>query len=128
MATKRSGNASSDVLGKWYVERAKFVPMRLTLKERKTLRLVDAFLTTSNYVDRVDLAQHANPTRRVHEKLRCIATTFIGLVAALDYAKGKDLASSFEFVTHADTFRDAFEVARRYKIMNPDRLRDSYGG
>lgn len=124
---KPGGAQELETLNKWFVERAKSVPMRLTLEERKTLRLVDAFLRGSSYVDRVDVSLHANANKRLNEKLRCIATTFVGLISALDYGKGKELAESFEFAQYAEAFRTMFEIVRRYKIMNPDRLRDSYG-
>jgi len=142
MSSQSMPESEQEILGKWFVERAKFVPMRLTLEERKTLRLVDAFLKGSTYVDHVDSVYAAttsttagagggetnkNRMKRVHEKLRCIATTFIGFIAALDYEAGKELARTNNFSQYADVFRTAFEIARRYKIMNPDRLRDSYG-
>lgn len=124
-----------DLLGKWYLERAKFVPMRLTLEERKRLRLVDAFLKGSTYVDRVDsvyqanAAKHDNKARlkRMNEKIKCITTTFIGFVGALNFEAGKELSTTRDFARYAEEFRSSFEIARRYKIMNPDKLRDSYG-
>ena len=139
-----SSNNTDDleVLSKWFVERAKSVPMRLTLEERKRLRLVDAFLRGSTYVNRIDAvysatlsapnassnaASMANKTKRMHEKLRCIATTLVGLIGALDYNAGKEVAESLDFRKYANVLRESFEIARRYKIMNPDRLRDSYG-
>lgn len=35
--------------GAWFEERAKFIPLRLTLSERKFLRLVEASLQVSDY-------------------------------------------------------------------------------
>ena len=37
-------------VGEWFVERSKFIPMRLTLAERKYLRLLEAALNVSEYV------------------------------------------------------------------------------
>ena len=37
-------------VGEWYVERSKYIPMRLTLGERKYLRLLEAALNVSEYV------------------------------------------------------------------------------
>ena len=37
-------------VGEWFVERSKYIPMRLTLMERKYLRLLEAALTVSEYV------------------------------------------------------------------------------
>ena len=37
-------------VGEWFVERSKHIPMRLTLMERKYLRLLEAALSVSEYV------------------------------------------------------------------------------
>ena len=37
-------------VGEWFVERSKYIPMRLTIGERKYLRLLEAALTVSEYV------------------------------------------------------------------------------
>ena len=37
-------------VGEWFVERSKYIPMRLTLAERKYLRLLEAALSVSEYV------------------------------------------------------------------------------
>ena len=37
-------------VGEWFVERSKYIPMRLTLLERKYLRLLEAALSVSEYV------------------------------------------------------------------------------
>lgn len=36
--------AIGENVGDWYIERAKYTPVRLTLKERKLLRLLEAAL------------------------------------------------------------------------------------
>jgi len=37
-------------VGEWFVDRSKYIPMRLTLMERKYLRLLEAALNVSEYV------------------------------------------------------------------------------
>ena len=37
-------------VGEWFVKRSKYIPMRLTLVERKYLRLLEAALSVSEYV------------------------------------------------------------------------------
>lgn len=37
-------------VGEWFVERSKYIPLRLTLGERKYLRLLEAALSVSEYV------------------------------------------------------------------------------
>ncbi|GFH12888.1 uncharacterized protein HaLaN_08663 [Haematococcus lacustris] len=50
-----------------------------------------------------------------------------GLVVAQDYRKGQELVRDREFAANADFFQAVFEVGRRYKIMNPDKMRSEYG-
>lgn len=38
-------------VGEWYIERAKYIPLRLTFSERKFLRLLDAALTVRSVFD-----------------------------------------------------------------------------
>ena len=39
--------------GDWFVERAKYIPLRLSMAERKKLRLVEACMEVSEYTDKV---------------------------------------------------------------------------
>ena len=39
----------------WFIERSKYVPVRLPVKHRKYMRLVKAILSVSEYTDKVDL-------------------------------------------------------------------------
>lgn len=49
-----------------------------------------------------------------------------GLVLCKSFKKGaKVVANSFE--DNATMFQMAFEVGRRYKIMNPQKMRSNYG-
>ena len=41
-------------VGEWFVERAKYIPVRLTLGERKYLRLLEAALNVYEYTDKID--------------------------------------------------------------------------
>lgn len=47
--------------------------------------------------------------------------------AMQDYRKGQDLVKNRNFKQNEKFFQDIFEVGRRYKIMNPDRMRSTYG-
>lgn len=44
-----------------------------------------------------------------------------------DYRRGQDLVKNRDFKQNEAFFKAVFEVGRRYKIMNPDRMRATYG-
>ena len=50
-----------------------------------------------------------------------------GLLLACDYEAGPQAMSERAFEEYPDFFAPLFEVARRYKIMNPEKMRDTYG-
>ena len=111
------------------VERARYIPMRLTYEERKQLRLLEATLQASSYTDRVDAAAMAEPgaqRKRLHEQVRGICSVLTGLLVGADFAAGREVDESHDYAAHADFFRGVFEIGRRYKIMNPEKMRTAY--
>lgn len=75
-----------DNVGEWFVDRAKFIPLRLTLSERKLLRLLEAALQVSEYTDKIDTIGfgYSKPKRIVHQ-IRELCAILSGLVLAADY-------------------------------------------
>eukprot|EP00397_Hematodinium_sp_SG-2012_P017631 GEMP01018037.1.p1 GENE.GEMP01018037.1~~GEMP01018037.1.p1 ORF type:complete len:591 (+),score=90.84 GEMP01018037.1:22-1773(+) len=109
-----------------FLDKAKFVPMRLSYNERKFLRLVDSAMHVSTYTDRVDcLGLQANKKLAVLMKQMCAVLS--GLLIAHDYHAGQRLLETRDFSTHKVFFQSVFEIARRYKILNPERMRAAYG-
>ena len=113
------------------VERARYIPMRLTYDERKLLRLLEATLQAAPYTDRVDAAALAGAgagaaRRRLTEQVRGICAVLTGLLVGVDDAAGRAVDESHDYAAHAALFRRVFEIGRRYKIMNPDRMRTAY--
>ena len=76
-----------------YVHRAKFIPLRLTLIERKYLRLLEAALTVSEYTDRVDiiLPYGKSKVKRIVSQIKEICAVLSGLLLAADYKAGQGL-------------------------------------
>ncbi len=76
-----------------YVHRAKFIPLRLTLKERKYLRLLEAALTVSEYTDKVDilLPYGKSKVKRIVSQIKEICAVLSGLLLAADYKAGQGL-------------------------------------
>ena len=107
-------------------ERAKYIPVRLTYEERKSLRLVNAAINVSDYTTAIDI-EFKNKSRRSHLQLQYIVAFLSGLLAATSYELGQEVLSDRNFVPHADLIKTLLEIARRYKITNPEKMRSEYG-
>jgi len=59
-------------------ERAKYIPLRLSLRERKYLRLLEAALNVSEYTDKVDILSYSNKTKRIVHQIREICAILSG--------------------------------------------------
>lgn len=110
-------------------ERAKFIPLRLNAEERRLLRLLEAALTVSEYTDKVDILSWRSKTGRVHQQIKDICAILCGLTVAQSYRRGQRLIADRDFSDPelVEFFQDCFEVGRRHKIMNPEKMRDTYG-
>ncbi|SRR6266702_694827 len=114
--------------GEWFVERSKYIPLRLALVERKYLRLLDAALQVSEYTDKIDtLGFGLSKAKRIVHQIRELCAILSGLVLAADYKQGQELFTDRDFASNADFYQKVFELGRRHKIMNPDKMRTTYG-
>lgn len=117
-----------DTVGDWFVERAKFIPVRLTIGERKYLRLLEAALTVSEYTDKIDIIGfHLQKTKRIVNQIRELCAIMSGLLLSADYKLGQELFTDKDFEANAEFYQQVFELGRRHKIMNPDKMRTTYG-
>lgn len=120
--------ASSSTPQDWFLERAKSIPMRLTLGERKYLRLLEAALSVSEYTDKIDtIGFGLSKAKRIVHQIRELCAILSGLVLSADYKQGQELFSDRDFQANEDFYQQIFELGRRYKIMNPDKMRSTYG-
>lgn len=124
-----SGSAAqlSEAAAAKMVDRAKYIPVRLTYEERKLLRIVEAALCVSNYTDKLDNAAYLAPAKRIRAQLQDICGFLTGLVVGYDYKAGQAVLDEKNFSDHAGFFQEIFELGRRYKIMNPEKMRGEYG-
>ena len=53
-------------------------------------------------------------------------TLYAGIITALNYEVGQDMVENRQFSKREDFFQTVFEIARRHKIMNPEKMRTSY--
>lgn len=107
-------------------ERSRYIPLRLSYEERKSLRLVIAAVNVSDYTTFVDV-EFRTAARRQHLQLQQIVAFLTGLVASYDYSAGQALLEDRNFGSSESQLREVLEVARRYKITNPEKLRSEYG-
>ncbi|KAI0751140.1 hypothetical protein C8Q80DRAFT_1268425 [Daedaleopsis nitida] len=115
-------------VGEWFIERAKYIPMRLTLSERKFLRLLEAALNVSEYTDKIDtIGFGLSKAKRIVHQIRELCAILSGLVLSADYKQGQELFQDRDFQSNEDFYLDIFELGRRHKIMNPDKMRSTYG-
>lgn len=112
-----------------FYERAKFVPMRLTYDERKYLRLIDSTVHVSRYTDHMDglMNPHVNPARKMALQMKQLCAILTGMQVAHSYEQGQQLMQNRDYNTRSGFFQTVLEIGRRYKILNPERMRDSYG-
>jgi hypothetical protein len=109
-------------------ERSKYIPIRLSLGERKMLRLIESSMSCCDYTTQVD-RPFKSSTRRTHGVLKGVTSVLRGIVTACDYKAGQHLATSDDanYAEYDSFFRQMFEIARRHKIMNPEKMRTEYG-
>ncbi|KXZ52275.1 hypothetical protein GPECTOR_10g906 [Gonium pectorale] len=110
-----------------FAERARFIPVRLSHDERKMLRLLESALNVSEYTDKVDILTWRSKNQRVHAQIRDLCAILSGLMVAADYKKGQELIRDRNFADNAEFFQNIFELGRRYKILNPEKMRSEYG-
>ncbi len=109
------------------VERAKYIPLRLEHEERRILRLLEGALNVSEYTDKVDVLSYRSKNGRVVAQVKDLCAILCGLTVAQNFKKGKELIEQRDFQELQAFFQATFEIGRRYKVMNPDKMRDTYG-
>ena len=95
------------------MERARYIPLRLSLTDRRLLRLLEAALNVSEYTDKVDVLSYRSKTHRINQQLRDMCAILSGLVVAQNYKRGRALIEGKEFKDNERFFQQVFEVGRR---------------
>ncbi|KAI9921973.1 hypothetical protein PsorP6_001623 [Peronosclerospora sorghi] len=109
------------------MKEAAYIPLRLSGEERSLFNLLDAALNVSEYTDKVDVISYRSPVKRVIHELNETFGVLSGLMIATNFHQGRRLVQDKQFKDNEDFFRQVFEIGRRYKIMNPERMRNNYG-
>lgn len=120
--------AMGSTVGEWFVDRSRFIPLRLTLGERKFLRLLEAALSVSEYTDKIDtLSFGQSKAKRIVAQIKELCAIMSGLLLSADYKAGQELFQDRDFQANEDFYQTVLELGRRHKIMNPDKMRTTYG-
>ncbi|OAD70276.1 hypothetical protein PHYBLDRAFT_177969 [Phycomyces blakesleeanus NRRL 1555(-)] len=114
-------------VGEFMEDRAKYIPVRLTMEERKFLRLLEAALNVTEYTDKIDDISHTSKAKRTVAQIKELCAVLTGLVLAGDYRRGQELFSDRSYDENQEFFQRIFEIGRRHKIMNPEKMRSAYG-
>lgn len=108
----------------------KYIPLRLSEDERRLLSVLENALEVTSYTDSVDVVfSHTKKTKlsRIMEGLVDILSIACGLLTSNDLLKGEALIVDRKLEDNIPLFRDLFEIGRRYKMMNPSKMRETYG-
>ncbi|XP_667547.1 hypothetical protein [Cryptosporidium hominis TU502] len=109
-----------------FVTLSQNVPLRIDHNERQLLKLVEGTLEVSKYTDRVDIGS-ASRSKMIVNEIRQVCAILSGLAVSFDYELGQRLIKDRSFSENEKFFQTVFEIARRYKMLNPETMRDSYG-
>jgi hypothetical protein len=93
-----------------FVERSKYVPLRLTFDERKYLRLLEAALNVCEYTDKIDVIVYSNKSKRIVAQIKELCSILSGLVLAADYNAGQELFKDRDFERNAKFFQDMYPI------------------
>jgi hypothetical protein len=114
--------------GRTFLDRSKYIPLRLEYDERKQFRLLEAALNVSEYTDKVDVYTfHKSKVHRMAAQIKEMCAILSGLTIANDFARGQQLLKDHDYSDLAERFQEIFEIGRRYKVNNPDKMRSDFG-
>ena len=94
------------------------------------LNILENALEVSEYTDVVDVTFSHLRTSKSSRILTSLVDTLAiscGLIMSNNLSDGESLLEDKQMEDNVPLFAEIFEVGRRYKIMNPGKLRDTYG-
>ena len=97
-----------------FSERAKYVPLRLSLKERKMLRIVRASIKVNDYTNKID-KENLNLNKKNHLQISEICSVLSSISLCVDYETGQKVIKKKIFNKYNKFFKSIFEVGRRHK-------------
>ena len=109
---------------------AAFIPLRLDADERKLLKVLESALEVCEYTDTVDVTfSHLKKSKasRMWTSLIDILNINQGLLISTNLTQGEAMFSGKTHDQNIYLYANMFEIGRRYKMMNPSKMKDTYG-
>lgn len=78
-------------------------------------------------IDKIDDASNIGKAKRIVNQIKELCAILTGIVLACDYKRGQELFADRSFEENEEFFQTIFEIGRRHKIMNPEKMRSAYG-
>jgi hypothetical protein len=128
-AVCRGGGRSAMTLRE-FTKSLEFIPMRLTEEERRYLAVLENALDVSEYTDVVDVTfsyTKQSKHSRILQQLVDMLSISCGLMMSNNLSQGESILIGRSLDDNVPLFADLFEIGRRYKIMNPNKMRGTYG-
>jgi hypothetical protein len=69
----------------------------------------------------------AKPAKSVQMRAQEISAMLSSLAVSTNYETGQEMVVESSFGESEGYFQAVFEVGRRYKVMNPEKMRSEYG-
>ncbi len=96
------------------------------------MRLLSQAMAVVDYTTSVDQTQFVDApsktrAKRLHQQIKEVCGILTGLVISSDFKVGQRLLQDNEFNRHPGWFQMLFEIIRRHKVRNPEKLRTEYG-
>lgn len=92
-----------------FIERCKFIPVRLSDEERAMLAVLENALNVSEYTDNVDVFSRKSKLERILEEMVDVLTLSCGLTLCSNLTKGENLLGR-SIRDNIEFFQDLFEV------------------
>lgn len=105
---------------------AKYLPVRLTSKERELLVLLEGALDVSEYTGNVDVYGHGK-LQKQQDGLEDFIGVLLGLLISNNFKEGSKCVSTRGKLQNKAVVKRIVEVGRRYKRLNPEKMRTTYG-
>ena len=88
---------------------------------------MEAALNVTNYTEKIDDVSSTGKAKRTVNQIKELCAILTGIVLSCDYKRGQELFADRSYEDNEEFFQKIFEIGRRHKIMNPEKMRSAYG-